>query len=365
MDTGCLISPESSLMVNNTMATNNVSASKTPGYVASKCARNVKDLSLVPTIRLDTSPTLAPLNTPRAHLLAGLRTTPCSDRQGEHGHEGQEDEKIHGSSQNIYKKDMLDVKQHKAPMYPHTATLSPRTTRGLGLPVYKQQSILMNSVSEPSTPYQCCFEEPKRMIQEKYPQFLYGDSSFAPQISSQQYPCVQKQVKNMVPVSPNMFVKGVVPYCTQEQHTFSYSPIIHDSFDGSFSGYSVPIEFQNHSIKNSLFPYYFQNTPQNHNSFKKNRYGQTPNGYTPNSNSATGYHKNVFSPSKEGAPCRQPRGPPSMEELLSPSESENKNFSLRLRKQAINKILHAGVQRQNNMLPPDPGTQKNRAFNAS
>ncbi|KAG5519706.1 hypothetical protein PMAC_001862 [Pneumocystis sp. 'macacae'] len=347
----------------NTVATGNVSTSKTPGYISSKCIRNVKDLSL-PTIRLDTSPTLTPLNTPRAHLLANLRTTSCLDKQG-HVYEGQKNEKIHNLSQNICKEDALNLKQRRAPMYPHTATLSPNTTRGLGLPLHKESTVLMNSVSEPSTPYQPYFEEPKRMSQEKYHQFLYDDPSFVPYMSSQQYLCFQKQMKNMIPALPNTFVKGVIPYHTQDQHVFSYSPMMHDSFVRSFSGYSIPIEFQNHTIKDPTSSHCFQNFPQNYNSFKKNRHGQIFNGCTSNSNLVTGYHGNTSSPTREGAPCRQPRGPPSMEELLSPNEFENKNFSLRLRKQAINKILHAGVQRQNNLLPPDPAVQKNCASNAS
>ncbi|KAG4303697.1 hypothetical protein PCK1_000215 [Pneumocystis canis] len=99
-----------------------------------------------------------------------------------------------------------------------------------------------------------------------------------------------------------------------------------------------PIEFQHHS--SPVSPCYFRNI-SNHHNLKKHRLNQNSHSNTHES------HGHLPSSNREGAPCRQPRGPPSMEKLLSPNESEYTNFSIRLRQQAINKILHAGMQRQN------------------
>ncbi|KAG4303788.1 hypothetical protein PORY_002813 [Pneumocystis oryctolagi] len=215
MDTGCLISPEPNLISNNTVAATDVSSSKASEYTGFKGARHIKDLSFSP-ITLDIPSSLTPLNTPRAHLLSGLRTAPCLERQTEHEFGSKRNEKTSVPLQNIYKKDAVDMKSYKVPSYPHTATLSSKTARGLGLPVHKQITIPQNSISEPSTPYQCYFDESERIAQEKYPQFLFDNSSFT-QYAPSQHLYMQKQMKNMTSTSFNAPAKGIFPYNTLEQ----------------------------------------------------------------------------------------------------------------------------------------------------
>lgn len=354
MDTGCLVSPKPDPMASNAITNNNVSNTATSKNISYKGLRNMKDLSLNPTIIVDTpSSTLTPLNTPRAHLLASLRTAPCSDRHLEFDIRSQRGEKISIPLQNTYKKDTSDIKEFKGLSYPHIATLSPKTTRGLGLPVYKQTNNPISSISEPSTPYQGCFDDSKEMTQQKFSSLLFSDSSFAQHTPSQQYIYPQKQMKNAVFSTPNTFTKSFNSYHTPEQHTFSYSPMMHELPYGLQSSYPVPTNMHSSSSSRSVSPYFFQNQIQNQNSLKKNKYGQNfqinNNGSNLNLGSMAGYYGSNTSAYKEGVPYRQPRGPPPMEELLSTNESENKNFSLRLRKQAISKIYHAGVQRQNNL----------------
>ncbi|KAG4303627.1 hypothetical protein PCK1_000145 [Pneumocystis canis] len=363
MDTGCLISTKSNMITNNTVTNNNNNnnnISKTSKYTTFKEMDNMKDLSFTSNITVNTTSSTLPLNTPRAHLLAGLRTTPCSEKKAEHDYENQKNEKASTFLQYAYKKDTINTKQLKISTYPHTAALSPKTTRGLGLPVHKQTTIPVNSVSEPSTPYQSYFDDFKRMGQSKYSPFLFDDSFFSHHLSSQQHSYFQKQTKNTVPTTPGASFKNVSGYYIPEQNNLSPS-IIHKTSNEVLTGYTDPIEFQHHPFSSPVSPCYFQNISQNN--FKKNRFNQNSylntNESNTNLNSLTGYHGHISSSNKEGAPCRQPRGPPSMEKLLSPNESENTNFSMRLRKQAINKILHAGVQRQNNLLPLASTTNSN------
>jgi len=54
-----------------------------------------------------------------------------------------------------------------------------------------------------------------------------------------------------------------------------------------------------------------------------------------------------ISVSKGGHPCRQPIGPPPIDELVAAlSSPENKNFATRVRRQAVNRLVQAGIDRQ-------------------
>lgn len=343
-------------MTNNTMTGSDFFDSSISECSSYKGFRNIKNLSFIPTVTMDVSSSgLTPLNTPRAHLLAGLRTAPCSNKQMEHDLGSQKSGNSFVSLQNIYKKDYTDVKQYGISTYPHAAALSPKTARGLGFSVYKQTDFPMNSVSEPSTPYRCHFDESKGMAQQNHSPSLFANSSFTLPTPSQQYSYPQKQSKYSVSTTHTMFPKNVALYCVPEQNVFPYSPMTHESSCGPSFNYSTFTESQNLSIPGPAS----QNS-QNYD-LKKNRYYQNfmnINGSITNSNSSTRSHGHSSPTNKEGVPYRQPRGPPPMEELLSTNESENKNFSVRLRKQAINKILHAGAQRKNNISSSESTTEE-------
>ncbi|EMR11574.1 hypothetical protein PNEG_00018 [Pneumocystis murina B123] len=333
-------------MTNNTVTNSDVSNTSEREYASYKGFHNVKNSSFISDATIDaSSPNLTPLNTPRSYLLAGLRTAPCLDKQAEHELRSQKNEETYAPFQNVYRKDVYDARQLGVSTYPHMLALSPRTAQGLGLSTYQKASFPVNSVSEPSTPYQHNFDEFRGMTRQKYSPLLFSDSSFTQPILSQQYSCQSRKVKPAPPTASGAFFKGFSPNHISEQHASPYSPMVHESHYG-LPSYSSPLELHSLAFSGSASPYFSQNS-----NLKKNKYfpvfHTNTNGSAVNVNSETGFHGNSAPLNKEGVPYRQPRGPPPMEELLSPNESENKNFSLRLRRQAINKILHAGVQRQN------------------
>ncbi|KTW29415.1 hypothetical protein T552_01366 [Pneumocystis carinii B80] len=330
-------------MTSNTAIDSDVSKASAREHSSYKKFCNVKNLTFIPNATIDTSSNLAPLNTPRSYLLAGLRTAPCLDRQVGCEPGNQKNEETYVPLPNVYRKDINDSRHMGASAYPHIHALSPRTAQGLGLSTYQKASFPVNSVSEPSTPYQHNFDEFKGITPQKYSPLLFSNSSFTQPILSQQYSYQPRKINPTSPSNSGTFLKSFPSHHIPEQHVSSYSPMLHESHY-ELPGYSNPLEIHSSAFPGSTYHSQFSN-------LKKNKhfsaFHTNTNDSSTNPNSPFGFHSNIPPLNKDGVPYRQPRGPPPMEELLSPNESENKNFSLRLRRQAINKILHAGVQRQN------------------
>lgn len=336
-------------MTSNTAKNNDVSNTSAREY-SYKGFHNAKNLSFVPNVTIDTSSAnSAPLNTHPPYLSAGLHTAPSLDKHANHDLGTQKTQETYASFQNVYRKDANDARQLGVPSYPHIPALSPRTAQGLGLPAYQRTGFPLNSASEPSTPRQCKFDDFKGIPQQKYSPLFFPDSTFTRPALPQQYSCQSRKVKPTLPMTSSGFFKGGSLYNMSEQYASPYSPMVYEPPYG-FPGYSGPLEHHPSLFSGAACPYFSPNPRKNKQFpvFQTNTNESSINGH-----SAIGLHGDSTSLNKEGVPFRQPRGPPPMEELLSPNESENKNFSVRLRRQAINKIVHAGAQRQNTIVSPE------------
>ncbi|OLL22278.1 hypothetical protein NEOLI_003632 [Neolecta irregularis DAH-3] len=204
--------------------------------------------------------------------------------------------------------------------YPLTATLPPKTARCLGF----------NSPRLPN----------------------YNTSQSPRQIPDPRLIASLQQTQQIA--AANLYMAQQQAMAAQQQH-YGYSGLVTPPHSPAFAPSSAmtnPISVYNPTTGQYMI-YYAQPSPVP--SYERPQpipLPQTPRSVSP---PRTNHRTRVSSPgfglgislSKGGHPCRQPFGPPPIDELVAALNTlENKNFATRVRRQAVNRLVQAGMDRQ-------------------